>query len=80
MKLEKVYEDLLKEWVSIIDYKYLGKSSTMCILTTHKGYEVIGTNSSLLVDSMDSDIRQHFALIDAVKKLEELVSFFNIHK
>lgn len=65
--------DLLEGHVEGTEYTVIGEKSTVACLTMNNGYEVIGTSACVNPKHFNEDIGRHYALVDALNKLDELV-------
>lgn len=75
-KLTDYQENLLKEWAKLIEFKKIGVKTTVCLLTLGNGFEIVGTSACVDPAAFNSDIGNHFALVDAIHKLDELAGFY----
>lgn len=74
-KLTEHQEELLSEWVKIVDFKQLGRKTTACLLTLGNGFEIVGTSACVDLAAFDTDIGNHYALVDALSKLDAFAGF-----
>lgn len=68
--------ELYKKWVMTVEYKKIGRKTTVALLTTEQGFEVVGTSACVDPNNFDAEIGEHYALKDALNKLDELVGFY----
>lgn len=76
MNFTKYEMELYKEWVMTVEYKRVGRKTTIALVTTEEGFEIVGTSACVNPNDYDQEIGEHYALKDALKKLDELTGFY----
>lgn len=74
-KLTPYQQGLQKEWVQAIIFNKMGEKITVAHLTLKNGFEVVGVAGCEDPSKFDYEIGKHFALVDALSKVDPLVSF-----
>lgn len=74
--LDEHQKELYVEWVDEVEYKKLGQKTTVALATLTNGFEIIGTSACVDPNNFNQAIGEHFALIDVLRKLDELVGFY----
>lgn len=75
LKLTEYQENLEKNWVAVVDYKKMGAKTTVALVTLKNGFEIVGTSACVNPANFNKEMGQHYALVDALKKLDELQGF-----
>lgn len=73
--LTQYQEGIKNEWVRSILYQKMGHKMTVAHLTLKNGFEVVGVAGCEDPDNFDYRIGKHFALVDALSKVDPLISF-----
>lgn len=68
-------ENMKNEWVRTVSYQKMGHKITVAHLTLKNGFEVIGSAGCEDPTKFDYEIGKHFAMVDALSKVDPLVSF-----
>lgn len=76
-ELEKYQKDLFNSWVDSAEFAKVGKKTTVCLLTTDSGFEIVGTSACLDVKNFDATLGKKYALEDALLKLDQQVAFYS---
>ena len=76
MEFTKQEMDLYKEWVMTVEYTQIGRKTTVALLTTEEGFEIVGTSACVDVASFNREIGEHYALKDALRQLDTYVGFY----
>lgn len=66
---------MIEDMIKGINYYILGQKTTVCLLTLHSGFEVVGTSACVDPKDFDKEIGERFALRAAMSRLEELDGF-----
>jgi hypothetical protein len=75
LKLSEYQKELYSENVVFERYTKLGRKTTICLIETHNGFEIIGTSACVNPDFYSKEIGEFFALVDALDKLDGFVGF-----
>ena len=68
--------DLYKKWVMTVEYKKVGRKTTIALVTTEQGFEIVGTSACVDAAKYDAALGEDYALKDALKKLDQHVGFY----
>lgn len=75
LKLTDYQQALFNNHLSGVEYKKLGKKTTVVLITLKNGFEITGTSACVNPNDFDKQIGEHFALVDALDKLDGFVGF-----
>lgn len=75
LKLTEYQNHLFNEHVAKVNYVYVGKKTTVCLLTLLNGFEIVGTSACVDPASFVKEIGNHYALVDALEKLDGFIGF-----
>ena len=64
----------------INDVSYISEGRlTLCVLTLHSGFKVVGQSSAMFSDYFDAELGRKYAKDNAVDKLFELEAYRIVH-
>jgi hypothetical protein len=75
MKLTEYQSALLDKQVRSVAQVKLGAKTTVVLITTKNGFEIVGTSACVNPADFNEGIGIHYALVDALNKLDELLGF-----
>lgn len=75
LKLNDYQQSLYNKYVKHAHCVKLGKKTTVCLLTVNNGFEIIGTSACVDPKDFNPTIGEHYALVDALEKLDGFVGF-----
>ena len=78
--LTEYQTNLMHEYVASVAFQKLGHKTTIAFLTVNNGFELVGTSACVNPDDFNESIGSHFALVDALDKLDGLVGFLRQEK
>lgn len=76
LSLNDYETDLAKEWVKEVEFRKLGKKTTVALVTIKNDFEIIGTSACVNPDNFNEEIGNYYAYKDALKQLDPLVGFY----
>lgn len=68
-------KDLFNGWVKNAEFAKVGTKTTVCLLTMDSGFEIVGKSACLDVSTFDATLGKQYALIDALRELEQMSAF-----
>jgi hypothetical protein len=74
-KLSDYNQKLYDEHVEQNKYNRMGEKTSVVLLTLKNGFEVVGTSACVNPADFDYGLGHHYALIDALHKVDELVGY-----
>jgi hypothetical protein len=75
MQLSEYQQRLYNEWVNYCSVFRAGEKTTIAVLILKNGFEVVGTSACVDPKDFVFSLGYHYAVVDALKKLDELVGF-----
>lgn len=69
MNKNKLNEEMLIDLIDSIDYATMGKKTTLCLITLHNGFEIVGHSACVDVKNFDANIGKRIAYESAFDKL-----------
>lgn len=57
------------------EYTQMGRKTTICLLTTKNGFEVVGTSACVNPDTFDAELGRKYAFEDALDRVWELEGY-----
>lgn len=75
-RLKPYHRALLAEWVTNVEMKVMGVKTTICMITLHNGFEIVGTSACVNPADFDAVIGQACALEDALSDLDAFAGFY----
>jgi hypothetical protein len=70
------YQQMMFDYhVKSAEFVKLGAKTTVCLLTVKNGFEIVGTSACVDPADFNEEIGNHFALVDALSKLDGFVGF-----
>lgn len=75
LKLTEYQESLFDSYVENAEAYKLGQKTTVVILTLHNGFELVGTSACVNPADFNEEIGSHYALVDALDKLDGFAGF-----
>lgn len=75
LKLSGYQQSLYDNNVEHVWYAKMGNKTTVAVVRIRNGFEVTGTSACVNPDDFDMEIGQHFALVDALSKLDGFLGF-----
>jgi len=71
----RITEDRIKDKIKSEEYQLLGKKTTICLLTTYTGFEIVGTSSCVDAENYNELIGRSLAFESAIRKLYEFEGY-----
>lgn len=65
----------MEEHVRNYDWDKIGHKTTYVLLYLKNGFEIVGTSACVDVEDYNAEVGEYHALVDALKKLDELVGY-----
>ncbi len=75
LKLNDYQQMMYDEYVDDTYGQRMGEKTTVVVLKLKNGFEVVGSSGCVNPADFVYEIGYHYALVDALKKLDELVGF-----
>jgi hypothetical protein len=75
MELTEYQKKLFADHVKSVEYIKIGRKTTVALITVKNGFEIVGSSACVNPDDFNEIIGQHYALVDALDKLDGFVGF-----
>jgi hypothetical protein len=75
LKLTGYQTELYRGFVESVTFHKVGKKTTVALLTVDNGFEIVGTSACVNPDDFNEKIGNHYALANALDKLDSFVGF-----
>lgn len=72
-------DDLMKRVVKT-QHQHLGRKTTICLLTLHNGFEIVGSSAPADVDNFDAEEGKRIAYEDGIDQLWQLEGYLLAEK
>lgn len=67
---------LVENFIKSKSFYEIGKKTTVCLITTLDGFEVVGVSHCLNVNDFNSELGERFSYKEALKKLESFHAYY----
>jgi predicted DNA-binding protein (MmcQ/YjbR family) len=71
----KITEQRVLDQLKYEEYKKIGKKTTICLLTTKSGFEIVGSSACVDLESYNKILGESIAYENAIKKLCEMEGY-----
>lgn len=75
LKLSSYQQMNFDYYVKSVEYKHLGKKTTVALITVNNGFEIAGTSACVDPADFVEEVGNHYALVDALGQLDGFLGF-----
>ena len=66
----------MDNYIKSVEYHVIGKKTTICLITTYNGFEIVGTSACVNPKDFDKELGEKYALEDAKNNLGKHIGFY----